>query len=450
MPARTPAVPAAQLEGPITVGTPSPPADPKPVDLAGAGYLEEEWFASGTASTFAADGEPPTDGTWKVKPAGTAPYKTRFIVRRPADPAKFSGTVVVEWLNVSAVEASPEWTYTNEAITSAGAAYLGVSVQALGIVGGPPLIDTGVPVKGIRDTNPQRYGSLVHPGDQYAFDIYSQIAAAVRSPGGAGVVGGAKVARVVAAGESQSAGYIAGYINGIQPVSQAFDGFLVHSRGSGAALPDGSRPIRGDDVAYRLRTDLGVPVMVFETETDVGPLLKFAKARQPDNDLLRVWEVAGTAHADAYLVGRSFGLCPGSINDGPQHYVVTAAMDALLRWVADGSAPPQGEPIRTGGADGVTVQRDAHGNALGGIRTPAVEVPLSTITGEAPSDAPLLCRLFGSSRPFDAATIQSLYPSRDAYLQAFDAALDKVITQGFVRPADRGDYAAEARAAFPG
>ena len=34
-------------------------------------------------------------------PDQTADYTNRAIVRRPADPAKFNGTVLVEWLNVS-------------------------------------------------------------------------------------------------------------------------------------------------------------------------------------------------------------------------------------------------------------------------------------------------------------------------------------------------------------
>ena len=32
---------------------------------------------------------------------GGHPYKTRVIVRRPADPAKFNGTLAAEWYNVT-------------------------------------------------------------------------------------------------------------------------------------------------------------------------------------------------------------------------------------------------------------------------------------------------------------------------------------------------------------
>jgi hypothetical protein len=121
-------------------------------------------------------------------------------------------------------------------------------------------------------------------------------------------------------------------------------------------------------------------------------------------------------------------------------------MAALLTWVADGTAPPSGDPIETEGDDGVTISRDEHGNALGGIRTPSVDVPVKTLTGEAPPDVPILCALFGGSTPFDAATLQSLYGTPEDYLTAFDAALDDAIARGFVREADRAEYEAEARA----
>jgi Alpha/beta hydrolase domain len=448
----------ATLEGPITIGTLSPPVEPRPVDLNAIGYTQEEFFASGTATAYSSPGPLNPDGKWTATPSTSAPYKTRFIVRRPTDPTRFNGTVVVEWLNVSVVEVAADWNYTNKAIVDDGAAWIGVSVQAFGVVGGTTLLEPEDPQQqaqtaqmmgGIRSSNPTRYGTLSHPGDQYAFDIYSQIATAIRSPGQVPVLGSSQPRRVVAAGESQSAVFLTTYINAIEPIAKTFDGFFVHSRGAGAAGVDGTVDLRDfspETNSYPFRTDLDVPVMVFETETDVGPF-GYAVARQPDTDRLRAWEVAGTSHADAYLVGgTSFPGCAGSINNGPQHYVATAAMAALLRWIDDGTAPPHADPIQTGGTNGTTVARDAHGIALGGIRTPSVDVPIATLSGETPADAPTLCAIFGSSTPFDHATLTSLYPTQQAYLDAFDKALDQAISLGFVRAADRDEFAAEARA----
>lgn len=70
-------------------------------DLGSYGYTESEYFFSGTATSYAKSGLWTSDGRWNVRASGTAAYKSRLLVRRPADPAKFNGTVVVEWLNVS-------------------------------------------------------------------------------------------------------------------------------------------------------------------------------------------------------------------------------------------------------------------------------------------------------------------------------------------------------------
>ena len=49
-----------------------------------------------------------------------------------------------------------------------------------------------------------------------------------------------------------------------------------------------------------IRDDVDVPVLIVETESDLTFLGYFA-ARQDDSENVRLWEVAGTAHADSYL-----------------------------------------------------------------------------------------------------------------------------------------------------
>jgi hypothetical protein len=436
----------ATLEGPVTVGALSPPAEPRSSDLDAVGYVQEEFFASGMATSFVPDGE--GAGDWSVTAGAPAPYTTRLLVRRPRDPERFGGTVVVEWMNVTVVETAPEWAYTDRAIIDAGAAWVGVSVQALGVEGGRAAIQTGdeqqeVMDHGLRANNPERYAALAHPGDAYCYDMFSQIGDALRAPD-ARMFGGRTPTAVIGVGESQSAWYLTTYVNAVHPVADVFDGFLVHSRGASAAALDGTRD-RESRVPVRFRSDLDAAVMTFQTETDVGPVYGYAGARQSDTDRLRVWEVAGTAHADAFLVGVDFALCGHSINSGPQHYVLTAALEALMRWVVDGVPPPRGPRIRTVSELDPTIVRDEHGNALGGIRTPPLDVPAATLSGEPPDGADVLCSLFGVTIPFDHATLTSLYGDRQAYLDAFDVALDEAIEAGFVRAADRPRLAAEAR-----
>ena len=130
---------AATLTGPITVGHVVEPLSAQPVDLAASGYVEQEFFASGTATAFKADSMP-SDGKWTITPTTTASYKTRIIVRRPADPAHFNGTVIVEWMNVSAGESAPDWDFLNPMLMRDGYAYVGVSAQKLGVDGGTALL----------------------------------------------------------------------------------------------------------------------------------------------------------------------------------------------------------------------------------------------------------------------------------------------------------------------
>src|SRR5262249_25022642 len=154
-------------------------------------------------------GAPTHDGRWTFAPDTTAPYRTRVVVRAPADPSKFSGKVVVEWLNVSGgVDANPEWASVAEEVVRAGDAWVGVSAQRIGVEGGPVLVEVkGIPGaedqgKGLKKIDPARYGSLEHPGDGYSFDIFTQVARALRT--GAGL-SGLQPKRLIAAGESQSA-----------------------------------------------------------------------------------------------------------------------------------------------------------------------------------------------------------------------------------------------------
>ena len=105
-----PAGPAADMSKQLTGGKGVFIGDPVPVDLAKAGYTEHEYEATGTATSYKTVGALTGDGRWNFTPATTAPYRTRVLVRMPTSKARFSGTVIVEWLNVSGgVDADPDW-----------------------------------------------------------------------------------------------------------------------------------------------------------------------------------------------------------------------------------------------------------------------------------------------------------------------------------------------------
>jgi hypothetical protein len=129
---------------------------------------------------------------------------------------------------------------------------------------------------------------------------------------------------------------LTGYLDTV--CDHPFDGFLVHSRGkAGLSRIEPGRGARLEDVdvhAPVLLHDLTVPVIVLQTETDLFAPLWWLHVRQPDQDLLRIWEVAGTAHCDRFQIGRHepFLDCPDAINRGQQVYVMRAAMRWLESW----------------------------------------------------------------------------------------------------------------------
>jgi alpha/beta hydrolase family protein len=62
------------------------------------------------------------------------PYKTRIVVRRPADAKRFNGTVLVEWDNVTnGFDAEKVWFFSWEQMVRAGYAWVGVSAQQFGV-----------------------------------------------------------------------------------------------------------------------------------------------------------------------------------------------------------------------------------------------------------------------------------------------------------------------------
>ena len=430
------------VTGPVMGGAHGIPGTATPLDLGAYGYVEQEFFLSGVATSYQQAGLWGSDGRWPVVAGSTAPYTTRILVRRPVDPKRFNGTVVVEWLNVSGnADVDPDFAYMHEELLR-GYAWVGVSAQAAGINSTVPLL--GPATVGLKAWDPARYGALNHPGDAFSYDIFSQAGDALRHPHGAAPLAGLHVENLIADGESQSAFRLLTYANAVQPVADVYDGILIHSR-NGTGAPLGSGIVGGVPAPARVRTDLAVPVFQLETETDMfglsggpGPF-SFPAARQPDTSMIRTWEVAGTAHADLYSLQYLYAqgvyqygiagfldLRPAFliVNSGPEHYVATAALRSLRLWITNGSSPPQSAPLDV--AAGAIV-RDAHGNAVGGVRTPQVDVPVATLTGEGN-------RLNGRTFPFDIAILDALYPTHGAYVSAFNRDTKRALDAGFILP----------------
>jgi Alpha/beta hydrolase domain len=444
-------------------------------DLASVGYTAHEHLVSGTASAYA-DAEPRTpDGRWSVEPAGTADFTTRIVVYRPTDVGRANGTVIVEWLNVTGgLDIPALWMPTHRHLVRDGYTWVGVTAQQVGIVGGGMM-----PGLGLRDTTPDRYRALHHPGDAFSFDMFTHVGRAVRSE--LPHLHGLPVERVFATGASQSAFHLTTYVNAIDPLAAAFDGFLLQGRaGAGVRIegwgPDAVGPDPPTEEARRerlggrdhIRDDTRVPVMVVQSETDVFGALAYLPARQADSERFRLWEVAGAAHCDAYFLGAAphdngsltvaelaafIGGVDGSrmgtklpVNSGPQmHYVLQRAFDALDRWARDGTAPPSAARLDVD--DSGTLGVDDADIARGGVRTPWVDAPITVLSGLGQPG--YMTELFGTTRPLDATALAKRYPrGRDDYVDCFRAATRAAVDRGFLLAADAPEIEALGAASW--
>ena len=181
----------------------------------------------------------------------------------------------------------------------------------------------------------------------------------------------------------------------------------------------------------RIRDDARVPVLVLQSETDVI-LLGGGLAEQPDSDRVRVWEMAGAAHADTYTVSagrhddgtlsaeRMAELLRPTTNlmIGQDGHADQRRAPAALRRPGRAGAPGAVGGRRGGPAAAPRLDLDAEQDGLpprrprqcaGGIRTPWVEVPTAVLSGLGQSGE-TFAMLFGRTEPFDEATLAALYP----------------------------------------
>jgi hypothetical protein len=489
-----PSAPVPSVTGPVDGTIPPAPlagagtTSVTPDVLSAFGYRQQELFFSGTASAYDFSGAPTADGQWSVTPvSGSAkPYTSKLEVFMPTNPHRFSGNVIVEWENVTAGwDYLPDMIIQHATAFSEGDAIVAVDAQFVG-------------VENAILNDPSRYSSLSHPGDSYAWDIFSQAGMAVWDDYDQ-VLGGLQPRDLIADGESQSATYLSTYIDGFAKLFNVYDGYLVHSRGANIAplqrapgnstvvsnnttfasvsVPNGNVGLTNVSTPANAqsRTDLLAPVVYLQSQTDVfSPpygLLGYGPATQPDSAGFRLWEVAGSAHSDICLAdlcpsdagafstdqGRFddlldptktfsvFPPCGSPINAGEEGYVQDALLVQLINWVltggVDGGTPVASPPLFQGQTPGEasagSPQLDSFGNILGGVRNPAVDVPLAQLTGMP--NTPGLCSLLGTTVPFDSATIHALYPDHGTFVSKWTQDVASLKHDGYLTKDDAAD-----------
>lgn len=457
----TDATSRAIVEGPVTGGEHGWPFGRPLFDLAEYGYVEEEFFLTGEATTYrqVPGSEWGRDGHWHAEPSAIVPFKTRMLVYRPADPERFNHTVVVSWNNVTA--GYELFGGDSLEFFEGGYAFVGATVQRVGVHGFP------TNTQGLAAWDPERYGTLHIPTDDASFDIYTQVARAVgadRDQTGADPLGGLDVRRVIGLGASQSAGRLATYVNAIHPIEHAYDGYLLQIYfGTGSPLEVGNAIINinapavpgavsssaGLSGTNLIREDLDVPVMVVNSELEA---IACYAVRQPDTDRFRYWESAGTCHVAIQSMAvrapkyeREFGT-PQPVMQKMNRIAITPLYDAALhhlnRWVSGGEPPPC-QPLIDFAGRPPEVVRDEHGIATGGVRLPQAEVPVAQ-NSAIPLGADIYSLLWGSSHPFDSAKLDALYSDAPTYVAQFTEAARRAEKAGVLLSRDLAPLIEEA------
>jgi hypothetical protein len=474
--------------------TPTVPGAPF-INLTEVGYAQREFSMSGGATIYKQSGFWSSNGKWGVSPSQTnVPYTTRLLVRYPTNPAKFNGTVVFEWLNdTTGGDQDPVWAQLNHELINKGYAYVGVTAQRPGM-------------KDLATWDPARYGKLGDSNDGESYDIFTQAANVIKADS-ATLLGGLTPKALIGTGDSQSAFRLDTYVNAIQPVSHAFNGFLAVGRGATAA-PIGEGLVATSPFPALIRTDNTAPFIQLNTQGDIEEL-DAAAARQADNNTLRTWELPGASHIDAHeaayeteTIAREeptvgvphciFGTPiegTGTALDGvnqtdnmPLFEVEDAAMTAVQNWVTNGVAPPHSAQISTFPVlFGLyyLVNKNQYGIGQGGIQMPDAQVPAENysainfanvseqslnplsilselegvfttletggITNEALRNSGL-CLLSGYFTDLSKSRLTSLYPTVASYASKFTTAANAEVAAGFMTPEDAAAAIANANA----
>lgn len=484
--------PLPDITGPVPVTAASHPYLAmrfalRPVDLDAIDYVEEEFFVSGVANVYDWN---PADSAPVIR--GYGPYTTRVLVRRPASRERFSGNVYVEIMNPArSYDTAIFFGFTAEHLMS-GHAWVGVSTNATTHAGlkrfdparygsmsfanpfsasqqaefcaaNPPQgrgRGAGTGGAGRGGTTPAAFP--VENG--LRFDAFSQIGAWLRSSARTNPFASFRVQYVVMV--SHTGGDVATYAAGVSPLAKldsgkpVYDAFVMKSGSGVGTLSNCGRALPADD-PRRLFANLGVPVMVIKPQSDVP------STRRPDSDgpddMFRLYEIAGASHSDRWpyrflpvnadlrkaidllndtdrgvvtdLWPYAYGCDIAGINmsEFPIGYLINGALVNLDRWLRHGVAPPKAERIATK-ANGEIIT-DQYGNAIGGVRTPMVDVPIATYYAKTPGDFET-CNTIGYRAPWDWSRMEAVHGSYDNYARKVLASIEGLVRDRWITPAD--------------
>lgn len=439
-----------------------------PADLAARGYRENEYLFAGDARIYAfVSGRP----NQVVRHLGRTGYVDRMLIRRPVDPARFSGNVVLEVINSALdFDALAIWPYMQGQIIQAGDIWVGITASPTGI-------------RRLKHVNPRRYAALgfgpspdpdCHdqgPEIGAIFDIMTQTGQLLRRRGSLlNPLRGLDVQAVIATGYSQGAMILATYSQAIAPNvdGRGFDGFISVAGLGGYAL-NSCEPLADFVSRVLAPASNGIPLMQVQTtsETLLLPLGLPGESLQDQNAgaPYRYYDIAGSGHLDRILADHAPDAADLQAAGGydvdlaiagcqlawplsrfPVGYVYDNLLARMEAWIRQGIAPPPSQRFLLGGWLWP-------GRPTGGLRSPAVDVPLAdyfvglglTLQTQAGGfSAGIPCVLASIEHDYAPARLLSLYGSHQHYVERVRASVRQLLAQGFLTPADGAEIISRA------
>lgn len=433
-----------------------------PLNVADYGYLEEEYFLSGTANVYDEDEE---DHLHLYKE--NLPYKNRILVRRPADPSKFTGRVYVDIMNATqGYDIEDLWHRNYLWCMEHGHAYVGITSKPINV-----LALKNFDYDRYKDMNwsngevtpmpiPSHTATVPGTEEGLFWDMLSQLANLLRQDSPMNGIGGYKAEYIYLTGQSQSGAYLNTYVS-------YFDEYLYDENGKG--LFDGYLNIVGALVQRSVRQNGNVgplrlvkrhmhpsrtPYICFSSEGDlylfkmfVGDNLLDIKVENTntETDKCRYYEIAGSPHTDIICpvltateeIEKMGGKIPNlnpilleHINDMRIEYYICGMLEKLHIWASEKTAPEIIEPLTRTGSD---LERDEFGAAYGGIRTPYVDVPIARYIACNPDDPEGIC---GRMEYISKAEFEKLYGTEEVYLQKFQAIVEEQMSNNWLSKTD--------------
>jgi hypothetical protein len=413
---------ARKITGPFAVASPET-----------TGYLTEEYFVEGSTDAFDPDGR---------RIAGDVAYTTRFLLRRPADRSRFSGSVLLDPLHMIN-EMPASWTCADW-IMASGHAWVGVTVhnssfgKIYGFTGG---------IEAMRQQDPDRYGRLQlaefdRPARLRSYQGPSAESFALKwnmamaHPQGHPIM--ADVARLLRTDPQLCGGGVERiYACGFSQTSNFWRMFLDHGwhdrvrRDDGSGLIDAYVLIASAAPSFR-PTDAILVNILSEAEV-VGTIVQMQATAAPDSEVPRVRgiELPGAPHSLNEAHPGAESATDHQHTDEPYFVFLNAVLASLDTWVRTGEPMPHVPRIQRdpGSIDGLV--RDEHGNAVGGVRAPWLEAPRAQYLPRCACGPTR-----GERVPFSEEKLRRVYLTDAAHAAAWDRAVQRLVEDRLLLPQD--------------